>query len=149
MTEAEKEADAPNDFIFQTAHELSEAMSRVHDPATGHQVTAENYPLVHRAFEMISHDSGGSAGHESYYVPWIFDCQEVESILSSIARLLPGEGFSDLDEHGLEQVKTFDDFVLGETTSKERWLAEQAEEGARFQCVDKFLNAFFEDFCEW
>ena len=148
MTE-DHEADAPNDFVFKTAHELSEATSRVHDPATGCEVNAQNYPLMHQAFELISHDSGGSAGHDRYYVPWIFDCQEIESILLSVKKLLPGEGFSDPDEHGLEQVKTFEDFVLGESTSKERWLAEQAEEGHSFVQVDKFLNAFFEDFCEW
>lgn len=47
------------------------------------KVTSESYPTLHKAFNMISHDSGGRAGHESFDAPESFraDCDRAEPLL--------------------------------------------------------------------
>lgn len=54
------------------------------------RVTKENNPALHEAFETISHDGGGRAGHEWYEVPrdWVVF---VETANATLAQLTTAE----------------------------------------------------------
>lgn len=52
-------------------------------------MTATSHPLLHEAFETISHDSGFGAGHEGYSVPpeWADRLAEAEAALGTLDRI--------------------------------------------------------------
>ena len=113
------------------AHSL--ANDRRHAQGEGiFPVTAESHPTLFEVFEAISHDNGGSAGHDSYSVP--------------IARKVQAERC---------------DRLLASFTPEDRQtiaIGDQGEAGAILDAkcrhaeerdmVDDLLGAFFEDWSE-
>lgn len=108
----------------------AEATRRVHTNEPGHfKVTRETFPTLHAVFEDISHDSGGSAGHESYSVP---DSRRVhaercEAVLSKL---------SEADRRTL---------AYGDQDEAQEILKLNCRDAEESDMVDDFLNGFFED----
>lgn len=114
--------------LFPTAHEISQQTSRCHNARPGDvAVTAATFPRLHDAFETISHDSGGSAGHDSYFVPAAW-----AAWLPSIEKTLAGMDPTERDEG----------FVMGEGSEVEALVHRRPE----LAPAHRLLNAFFDDF---
>lgn len=96
------------------------------------RVTAASHPILFEVFEAISHDGGGSAGHDSYSVPAGLEerAARAEAFLSRLTS----------DER--------DTVAIGDQDEAAGILAERRESEAEGADVDAFLNAFFEDWHE-
>ncbi|MFZ3008550.1 MAG: hypothetical protein WA047_20495 [Phenylobacterium sp.] len=117
---------------FRTAHAASEAEDFVHQPGPDKvEVTGENFPKLYEALETISHDSGRSAGHASYWLPagWRPELEGIEAALLT----LTGETVE-----GPE----FETFTIGECSVMEEIASRSPELGR----ASVLLNEFFEDF---
>lgn len=88
-------------------------------------ITAENYPVIFRAFEMISHDCGRQAGHQNYAVPMEFN-NDLGFINYVLSRLKEDE---------------FSVLCIGEQTEAELIVKQYGLTKA-----DKLLQEFFEEF---
>jgi len=87
------------------------------------RVSEKQYPALFACFEIISHDSGGGAGHKWYGVP-----EEYLSLLPSFDASL-----NDLDEEDRETL------CIGEHDDQEALADRRGVQG-----VHNFLNTFFE-----
>ena len=113
---------------FLTAHEHAEQTCRTHAPQDGDvEVTASTFPTLHDAFEAISHDSGASAGHDSYFVPavWAYWLPSIEKTMAA-----------------MDPAERDDGFVLGESSEVEALVRRRPE----LAPAHRLLNAFFDDF---
>lgn len=110
------------------AHSI--ATRRVHTTEPGHfAVTAATHPALFEVFETISHDGGGSAGHDSYSVPaGMEECAARADAF--LARLSP------------EQRQ---DAAIGEESEAEEAMAAHAQSVEEWSEVSNFLNLFFDD----
>lgn len=90
-------------------------------------ITAENYPAIFKAFEMISHDSGNQAGHINYAINMVWS-----SVIKEIEH--------DLAEMLLDADGDFECLCIGEEI--ERQLIVQ---NYRITLADKLLQEFFEE----
>ena len=92
------------------------------------KVTRENFPHLHRAFELISHDRGSQAGHAWYEVP---DTYMSMLLLSQV-------------NHALGQVpeEDFEEFCIGEQLNKMAILARHGSVWLSY--ADELLTEFFE-----
>ena len=91
-------------------------------------VTANNFPTVFKAFELISHDCGRQAGHVNYAVPrtWWSVIQEIERDLAKI--------LEDADSD-------FECLCTGDEDERQRIVTDY-----RITLADKLLQEFFEEF---
>lgn len=116
------------DFI--TAHAAAERTLRRHrqEPRDFAVEADGQWPMLHTAFEVVSHDGGNSAGHAVYFVPegWTDQLDQIEAAL---ARLSPDD---------------FDRFCL--PTDDEDGLI--AGTDAALHAANRLLGAFFEDWAE-
>lgn len=89
-------------------------------------VLATTYPLLHAAFEAISHDCGAGAGHETYWVPdeWSPHVPDAEAALATLSA---------------EERQTF---AIGEHSEVEAL----ANRSTALTMAHRMLNAFFGDF---
>lgn len=112
------------------AREYSIKNDRRHTTAPGFfAVTAASHPVLFEVFETISHDGGGSAGHDSYSVP--------ASLEANAARAEVFLGRLTAEERQIVAAGDQDEAAKIMT-------ARNTSEGDR-QEVDALLNAFFED----
>lgn len=90
------------------------------------RITKESHPFIHEAFEIISHDFGGGAGHEFYEVPQVY--ADHLPLFEETLRGCDAEG-------------TFEDFCIGEMSDVENI----ARRSGALAVTNQFLNAFFDD----
>jgi hypothetical protein len=88
-------------------------------------VTSQSHPLLYSAFESISHDSGGGAGHPYHRVPARF-VDGVEVAESALATLNPDE---------------FETFCIGDQCVADVI----AKRSPDLQRTHDFLNTFFDE----
>jgi hypothetical protein len=96
-------------------------------------VTEQSHPNLFKAFETISHDSGGGAGHDNYSVhpAWAPYLTEAETALAGLSG---GRDGDDLDGD-------FSTFCIGDVVDMSR-IAARSRELTRTLVL---LNSFFED----
>lgn len=92
-------------------------------------VTADNYPTVHSAFEAISHDMGEGAGHAAYSV-----APEFVALLENVER-----GLRTLSTDALQE------FAIGDLAEHNRMVREFPD---ALTAASKLLNGFFNDWEE-
>lgn len=88
-------------------------------------ITSDNFPVLFRAFETISHDCGRQAGHKNYAVPMSYE-KDLPTINEFLRRLTN------------EQLETL---CIGEQTEAQKLLT-----NAGLKMADELLQRFFEEF---
>jgi hypothetical protein len=90
-------------------------------------ITEKEFPFLFKAFEMISHDNGGQAGHTNYAISmsWKSTIHEIEH---------------DLKELHEDADSDFECLCIGEETERE-WVVINR----RITLADKLLQEFFEE----
>lgn len=90
------------------------------------EVTARSHPKVYQALDLISHDQGAGAGHDTYAVPIEYE-DKLPAIESALGTIHPTQ---------------FQTFCIGDEAVQKRIAATCPE----LSDASNFLDAFFEDF---